>query len=196
VRQSFYHGYIFATRFMKSAIETLRVKLIKLIRAVWSKETLKRIGDQFYNPNETDGVKVFSFGFGIFMGIIPIWGFQTLAAIFLSTLFKLNKTLVGIGALISIPPMMPVIIYLSYKIGGYWMGNNAATRSSLQNFNARLLQYVFGSITLAIIAGLTFSLLTFLMLKVVKLVKQYRLTASWTRLNNRLLVPSISITLK
>src|ERR1700709_2629333 len=146
---------------MMSAIQTLKAKLVKLITAFWSKETLKRIGDQFYNPNETDSVKVFSFGFGIFMGIIPIWGFQTLAAIFLSTLFKLNKTLVGIGALISIPPMMPLIIFLSYRIGGYWMGNNATTHSSLQNFNARLLQYICGSFTLAIIGGLAFGLLTF-----------------------------------
>jgi len=182
---------------MMSVIQTLRAKLVKLIRTVWSKETLKRIGDQFYNANETDSVKGFSFGFGIFMGIIPIWGFQTVAAILLSTLFKLNKTLVGIGALISIPPMMPLIIFLSYKIGGYWMGNNVAKHSTkAHSYIYGLLQYIFGSITLAIIGGITFGLLTFFILKLIKLVKQYRLTASWTRLNNRLLFPSFSITLK
>jgi uncharacterized protein (DUF2062 family) len=180
---------------MMSAFQTLKFKLVKFFRTIWSKETLKHIIDQFYNPNETDGVKVLSFGFGIFMGIIPIWGFQTIAAIFLSALFKLNKTLVGIGALISIPPMMPLIIFLSYKIGGYWTGHSAV-HSSLQSFNARLWQYICGSVTLAVIAGLAFGFLTYLTLKIVKLVKQYRLTTSWTRLNNRLFFPSISVTLK
>jgi uncharacterized protein (DUF2062 family) len=182
---------------MMAAFQTLKAKLVKLIRTVWSKETLKRIGDQFYNPHETDEVKAFSFGFGIFMGIIPIWGFQTLAAIFLSAIFKLNKTLVGIGALISIPPMMPLIIFLSYKIGGYWMGNNVAEHSTkAHSYIQGLLQYIFGSITLAVIGGITFGLLTFLILKLIKLVKQYRLTTSWTKLNDRLLFPSFSITLK
>jgi uncharacterized protein (DUF2062 family) len=182
---------------MTSAFQTLKVKLLKLIRAVCSKKTLNRVADQFYNPNETDDVKAFSFGFGIFMGIIPIWGFQTVAAILLSTLFKLNKTLVGIGALISIPPMMPLIIFLSYRIGRYWMGNNVAEHSGkAHSYIQGLLQYIFGSITLAIIGGITFGLLTFLILKLIKLVKQYRLTTSWTRLNDRLLFPSFSITLK
>ena len=36
-------------------------------------------------------LKAVSVAFGIFMGIVPIWGFQLVVAIFLAILFKLNK---------------------------------------------------------------------------------------------------------
>ena len=52
-------------------------------------------------------------GFGVFMGIVPIWGFQMITAAFLAHLFRLNKALVLVASNISLPPMMPFIIYLS-----------------------------------------------------------------------------------
>ncbi|MFZ6009870.1 MAG: DUF2062 domain-containing protein, partial [Bacteroidota bacterium] len=54
------------------------------------------------DPSEPDWVKAVSVGFGIFMGIVPIWGFQLAVAIPLSFLFRLNKALVIIAANISI----------------------------------------------------------------------------------------------
>jgi uncharacterized protein (DUF2062 family) len=104
------------------------------------------------------------------MGIIPIWGFQLLAAIFLSVLFRLNKPLVIVAANISIPPMIPFIIYGSYKVGSLWMGANAMQISfsrsiTLESIKNNLVQYIYGSITLAIIAGIIFGILTFIFLK-------------------------------
>ena len=78
-----------------------------------------------FNPHHSAQLKAASVAFGIFMGIVPIWGFQLVAAIFLAILFKLNKPLVIIAANISIPPMIPLIIFLSYKMGAFWMGANA-----------------------------------------------------------------------
>jgi uncharacterized protein (DUF2062 family) len=107
------------------------------------------------------------------MGIIPIWGFQLVAAIFLAILFKLNKPLVIVAANISIPPMIPIIIFLSYKMGSLLMGanamqfdfNKAITLDSIRN---NLVQYIYGSITLAFVAAITFGLLTFVFLKLIE----------------------------
>ena len=100
------------------------------------------------------------------MGIIPIWGFQLVAAIFLAVLFKLNKPLVIIAANISIPPMIPLIIFLSYRMGALWLGDKAVVFTfskniTLDSIKQNLLQYIYGSITLAIVAAIAFGLLTY-----------------------------------
>jgi len=107
------------------------------------------------------------------MGIIPIWGFQLIAAIFLAILFRLNKALVIIAANISVPPMIPLIIYLSYKAGGYWLYNRSSTIAyskliSLRSIGNNFTQYLYGSLTLAVVAGIAFGLLTFMLLKLLK----------------------------
>jgi uncharacterized protein (DUF2062 family) len=107
------------------------------------------------------------------MGIIPIWGFQLIVAIFLAILFRLNKALVIIAANISVPPMIPLIIYLSYKTGGYWLYNGSSTIEyskmiSLRSIRNNFAQYLYGSLTLAVVAGVAFGLLTFGLLKLLK----------------------------
>ena len=107
------------------------------------------------------------------MGIIPIWGFQLIVGIFLAILFRLNKALVIIAANISIPPMIPLIIYLSYKSGGYWLRRQSSDIEyskmlSLKSIENNFTQYIYGSITLAIVAGIAFGLLTFVLIKLFK----------------------------
>ena len=137
------------------------------------KKRRQLLDDHFFNPHHSDEVKAASIALGIFMGIIPIWGFQLVAAIFLSIVLKLNKALVIVAAHISIPPMIPVIIFLSYKMGGLWMGHEALDFSfdnsiTLEAINKNLQQYLWGSITLAVVAALAFGLVSYIILKVSK----------------------------
>lgn len=104
------------------------------------------------------------------MGIFPIWGFQLLVAITVSFLLRLNKALVIIAANISIPPMIPVIIFVSHMVGAAWMGDDAhhlsfSTNITLEMMYDNLLQYVVGAVTLAIVSGVIFGVLTFALLK-------------------------------
>ena len=129
--------------------------------------------EQLFNPLQPDHIKAISVAFGVFMGIVPIWGFQLVVAIFLSILLKLNKPLVIIAANISIPPMIPFIIFLSYVMGSFWVGDGAshftiANNLTLDSMGKNLPQYIYGSITLAIVAGLTLGLLTLVLLKIFK----------------------------
>lgn len=111
------------------------------------------------------------------MGIFPVWGFQMFIAIMVSIYFKLNKALVLIAANVSIPPMMPLILYSSHFMGKIWMGKEAKTllftkQLTLdflyENFAGLFVQYVYGAITLAFTAGVTFGMLTYGLLKLLK----------------------------
>jgi len=152
-------------------ISFLYIKPRDFIRTLLSKKKFNKMLDEhLFNPHHSARLKAWSVAFGIFMGIIPIWGFQLAAAIFLAILFKLNKPLVIVAANISIPPMIPLIIFSSYKMGAIWMGSHAMqidfTNSiTLDSIKKNLFQYIAGSITLAIIAGITFGLLTYIFLK-------------------------------
>ncbi len=155
-------------------ITVLYIKPRNFFRALGDKRKRKQLlDDHFLNPHHSDELKAVSVAFGVFMGIVPIWGFQLATAIFLSIIFKLNKPLVIVSANISIPPMIPLIIFLSYKMGSYWMGPDALDISfdrsiTLQTIYNNLQQYIFGSITLAIVAGVVFGLVSYLVLKIFK----------------------------
>jgi len=133
---------------------------------------------ELLHPHQSDTRKSVSAGFGIFMGIIPIWGFQLIVAIFLSVILKLNKVLVVLFANISVPPMIPFIIYASYRAGAWWMPKTArdisfskslslsAIRYNFSQYN--FSQYLLGSITLAVISGMAAGIITFGLLKIFK----------------------------
>jgi glycosyltransferase involved in cell wall biosynthesis len=154
-------------------ISFLYIKPRDFIRTLFSPQKMKKALDEhLFNPHHSIQLKSISVAFGIFMGIVPIWGFQLAAAIFLAILFKLNKPLVIIAANISIPPMIPPIIFLSYKTGAFWMGANAmqidfSNDITIQSIKKNLQQYILGSITLAVVAALVFGLGTFIFLKLI-----------------------------
>ncbi|WP_184547713.1 DUF2062 domain-containing protein [Mucilaginibacter sp. FT3.2] len=149
------------------------IKPRDFFRNLLKKKGRKKILASLYNPNDSDETKALSIGFGIFMGIVPIWGFQLAVGLFLAIIFKLNKALVVFSAHISIPPMIPVIIFLSYKAGEYWMGDRVTNMAfsshiSFKTIGEHLEQYIYGSLTLAVVASLTVGLFTYAILKLLK----------------------------
>lgn len=155
-------------------IAFLYIKPRNFIRSLFQKESRDAfIRDQLINVNEPGYIKALSVAFGVFMGIIPIWGFQLVTAIFLAIVLRLNKALVIIAANISIPPMIPLIVFLSYRMGAVWMKdgggdllfNRNITYESVKN---NFQQYVYGSITLAIVAGVISGIVTLILLNVFK----------------------------
>lgn len=104
------------------------------------------------------------------MGIVPLWGFQMLIAITISIFFRLNKALVLIAANISFPPFIPVILYLSLLMGKIWMGKEAIDLSfdkdiDLDTVHNSFMQYLYGAVTLALLSGLFFGFVTYILLK-------------------------------
>lgn len=110
-----------------------------------------------------------SIGFGVFMGIVPIWGYQLMVAIALAYVFKLHKPLVIIAANISIPPMIPFIIFGSVLTGAFVLGHPLSEIRFSQTFGLdsianSLMQYLVGSILLAIVLGVFSGSFTYLLL--------------------------------
>ncbi len=155
-------------------ITFLYIKPRSFIKSLFNKEKWERIyTDHFLNNHESNLRKSTSVAFGIFMGIIPIWGFQLITAIFLAVLLRLNKTLVIIAANISITPMIPLIVYLSFKMGGFCLGSKATDiefnrNISIESVNAHWQQYLFGSVVLAIVASIAIGLITLTILKIIR----------------------------
>lgn len=154
-------------------ITLLYINPRNFVRALFRKSTYSNLLKETFNPNEPIPLTSFSVAFGVFMGIVPIWGFQLLVAITLSVLLRLNKALVILSANISLPPMIPLIIFLSYQTGAYWVGGDAVAFSmskdiTLESIHANFMQYVYGAVTLALLAGTAAGLITWTVLTLKK----------------------------
>jgi uncharacterized protein (DUF2062 family) len=102
------------------------------------------------------------------MGIVPLWGYQMIVAFALAHVLKLNKALVIIASNISIPPMIPFILYGSMKTGALILNQPLALTVSdvtLDAVKKMLVQYIPGSIVFALIVGGAGWLITYLVLK-------------------------------
>ena len=148
------------------------LQILQKIRKTGFKNFLKT---HFLNAEESNKAKALSVALGIFMGIVPLWGFQMLIGIFLASLLKLNKVIVLTTANISIPPMIPFILYFSYLTGGNVMGNpsnkvNLSRDLSWKLFKNNplndLLQYYVGGTVLALLAGIGAGILAYLLLAI------------------------------
>jgi glycosyltransferase involved in cell wall biosynthesis len=151
-------------------IVLLYVKPFSFLRYLKKESISGFIRKQVMQTADSSAKTIFSVMLGIFMGIIPIWGYQLITALALAYLLRLNKFIVAVAANISIPPMIPLILYLSYITGGYVlsMDNHLDFSSdfSLSWVENNLLQYVVGSAVFAVIASVCSGLLTFVLLKV------------------------------
>ncbi len=132
----------------------------------FKKETYRKMHYEVFHSETSNTITSLSVGFGIFMGIVPIWGFQLIVGIALAAYFRLNKLLFILFAHISIPPMIPLIIYISFKMGAIWMGKNASAvffskNITLETIKINVIQYTVGAITFAIIAGALAATITY-----------------------------------
>jgi len=109
-----------------------------------------------------------SLGFGFFMGVFPAWGFQMLITVALAIPLKLNKTIALIAANISIPPVIPFIIYFSFLTGGLLLGGSAMPELSsdltFADVKDDLLQYYLGAVVLSVVFGIISGFVSWLLL--------------------------------
>jgi len=138
----------------------------------FKKKGVKQIFEDLLANQDTPKKKSLSIALGLFIGISPLWGFQTIIVIFLALLFKLNKTIAFIFSNISIPPFIPFILYASSKIGQYLLGIKLeyTMKEMTENFEIlkHLEAYILGSFSLAIITAATIGVLSYFLLLVLE----------------------------
>jgi len=150
------------------AITLLYIIPRNFIRNFKKKSIKKFIQEDLLGSKDSNRIKALSIALGVLVGILPIWGFQTFTVLFLSVLFKWNKLLAFTFSNISIPPMIPLIIWLSLKVGG-WVVPSLSTFSfdkemTFSMIQDHLLQYLIGSVILAVFMAFLFGFGSYLLL--------------------------------
>lgn len=150
-------------------IALLWIKPRDFVKLIFSRDGWRKIWKAiFVNPQETNNTKAASIGFGVFMGIVPIWGFQLAVGIPLAIMMRLNKTLFILAANISIVPFIPFILMASIITGKLVLGDHNWSLN-MQNMDLSHLKdagltYIIGAVVLAVVAGIAAYLITLLTL--------------------------------
>lgn len=150
-------------------IALLWIKPRDFVKLSFSKDGWKKIWQAiFIHPEESNNIKAVSVGFGVFMGIVPIWGFQLAIGIPAAILMRLNKALFILAANISIFPFTPFIWMASLITGKWILGNKewivAWKDLTLQRFMQEGLAFFLGGTVLSIASGIVAYLLTYSLL--------------------------------
>lgn len=129
------------------------------------REWKRILREQLFHFKEPAHVKALSAGIGVFIGLSPFWGFQTLLAIASAWLFRLNKVLTITFSYISFPPLIPGIIYLQWLCGGIFFPIRERPGIPIsQRIGEESLQYITGALFMALCGGITAALITYLIL--------------------------------
>lgn len=112
---------------------------------------------------------------GIFMGIVPVWGYQMLIAFAIAHVLKLNKVITLVASNISIPPMIPFLIYGSYFTGCKILQvpiELILSNITLESVKNSLIPYVVGSVIFAALCSVAVGLVVFGLLAVFRRKKR------------------------
>ena len=131
------------------------------LRTAWSfgeREPLPETVGEFFVEHAHDPLRLsLAVGLGLFFGIAPIYGLQLLAALALAHHLRLNKAITALASNISIPPMIPFILYASLLLG-HWIFTGQVIELSPKEMTrahavAYFWQWVAGSLALAVIVS-------------------------------------------
>ncbi len=107
--------------------------------------------------------KAASVALGVLVGLSPFWGFQTVLVLFLALVLRLNKLIAFAFSNISLPPLIPAIVYASFHIGSSLVGSGEEMAFRWGDFEfyrtfvkQHLAEYVVGSLVLAVASALLF----------------------------------------
>ncbi len=128
----------------------------RFMRALTKKNIRNFFDRQVFHSPDSNLRMACAMGWGIFCGIIPLWGYQMIFAAITAHFMRLNKVVAVVFSNISIPPMIPFILYGSVVLGAAILRtDNPFTLDSItiEKIGMSLTQYVVGSVALAAAAG-------------------------------------------
>lgn len=136
----------------------------------FSKENIKKFIRENITHSKDSNLKIASsIGLGLFFGISPLWGYQMVTAVITAHFLKLNKLLVLVASNISVPPMIPLILYGSFVAGAKVLSvplNIIPANLTLASIGDSLKLYLIGSFVLALICALTGMAISYLLLMI------------------------------
>lgn len=116
----------------------------------------------------------FSVALGVFVGILPIFGFQMYLGMLLAVLFRLNFPLMFLAQQISIPPLIPIWTFISLQIGSFLTGEplSISIHDALNEAQRVIPVWILGSIILGLLLAVLFGTLAFFIAKKKQTKKQ------------------------
>lgn len=131
--------------------------------------------EDLLQSQDSNTKKALSVALGVFIGLSPFWGFHTILALSLAFILRLNKLIAFAFSNVSLPPLIPLIIYISLKTGGFILGSKPlppfrwdALESYKEFVGQHLLQYIVGSFTVAILGAIIFGSGTYFLLGLIR----------------------------
>ncbi|WP_276379238.1 DUF2062 domain-containing protein [Flavobacterium sp. H4147] len=126
--------------------------------------------EDILESNDSNFIKSASIALGIFIGISPFWGFQTILLFTFAALFRLNKVIAFLSSNVSFPPFIPLVIYGSLKTGSLFISSDAPlildSSATLDDIQKNAAQYIVGSLILATVLALSAGLVSYALLSV------------------------------
>ena len=147
----------------------------RFLRSLTPSNIKKFIDQQIVHSADSNVRMAAAMGWGIFCGIIPIWGYQMVFAGFTAHFLKLNKIVAVVFSNISIPPMIPFLLYGSMVLGAWALNvENAFSLESisLDSVWQSLGQYLVGSALLAVASGVLVFAISLLVMVICKRKKR------------------------
>lgn len=124
--------------------------------------------EDILESNDSNFIKSASIALGIFIGISPFWGFQTILLFTFAALFRLNKVIAFLSSNVSFPPFIPLVIYGSLKTGSLFISSDAPlildSSATLDDIQKNAAQYIVGSLILATVLALSAGLVSYALL--------------------------------
>ena len=159
-----------------SILNTYLVLLALLFYYPWrfinalNKENVKKfISKNITNSGESNIKIALAVALGAGCGVLPAWGYQMWIAIAVAHLTKLNKVIAVVFSNISIPPMIPFILFGSYYLGCKLLGNPVTLlfeQVTMESVMVNLWQYVLGACALSVLMFVAFFVFAYLILSI------------------------------
>ena len=144
---------------------------VRFVKWLSWRNFVKFIRENLTHSGESNARLSAAIGLGVFWGIAPVWGWQMVLAGVTAHLMKLNKIVAVASSNISIPPMIPFILFGSFAAGGLIMGkpiNFLIGEITFESIAGSLVQYLVGSVALAVAAGAVVWFASWILLKIMR----------------------------
>lgn len=143
------------------------------LRTAWSfgerRSRGKTIKEFFVEHAHQPGRVACAVGLGLFFGIVPIYGFQMVMAAAAAHRLRLNKAITLLASNISMPPLVPFVVYGAMVLG-HWMFTGQMFDVSPGEITKGLTleylwQWIVGSLALAVVVGALGTIVTYVIAK-------------------------------
>lgn len=146
----------------------LYIKPRDFLRRAKKKGFKKFFLEDILESKDSNFKKSAAIALGVFIGISPFWGFQTILLFTFAAIFRLNKVIAYMSSNVSFPPFIPFVIYGSLKMGSYFVSTDVPlildSSVTLDDIQKNATQYIVGSLILASVSALFFGFISYLLL--------------------------------